>query len=152
MKTKIFTKKLLVTLSIVLIAVMALVIAGCTNNKKDEPTTTESVQTTEKTSVIHKGEGKNAFVFIVTDADGNNTHFMIKSDKETVGEALMELDLISGEEGQYGLYVKTVNGITLDYDKDKMYWAFYEENNYANQGVDQTPITEGGVYTFKAEK
>ena len=152
MKTKIFTKKLLVTLSIVLIAVMALVIAGCTNNKKDEPTTTESVQTTEKPSVIHKGEGENAFVFIVTDADGNNTHFMIKSDKETVGEALMELDLISGEEGQYGLYVKTVNGITLDYDKDKMYWAFYEENNYANQGVDQTPITEGGVYTFKAEK
>lgn len=152
MKTKIFSKKLLVTLSIVLIAVMALVIAGCTNNKTDEPTTTESVQTTEKPSVIHKGEGKNAFVFIVTDADGNNTHFMIKSDKETVGEALMELDLISGEEGQYGLYVKTVNGITLDYDKDKMYWAFYEENNYANQGVDQTPITEGGVYTFKAEK
>ena len=152
MKTKIFTKKLLVTLSIVLIAVMALVIAGCTNNKKGEPTTIESVQTTEKPSVIHKGEGENAFVFIVTDADGNNTHFMIKSDKETVGEALMELDLISGEEGQYGLYVKTVNGITLDYDKDKMYWAFYEENNYANQGVDQTPITEGGVYTFKAEK
>ena len=65
MKTKIFIKKLLVTLSIVLIAVMALVIAGCTNNKKDEPTTTESVQTTEKPSVIHKGEGKNAFVFIV---------------------------------------------------------------------------------------
>lgn len=152
MKTKIFSKKLLVTLSIVLIAVMALVIAGCTNNKTDEPTTTESVQTTEKPSVIHKGEGENAFVFIVTDADGNNTHFMIKSDKETVGEALMELGLISGEEGQYGLYVKTVNGITLDYDKDKMYWAFYEENNYANQGVDQTPITEGGVYTFKAEK
>jgi len=156
MKTKIFSKKLLVTLSIVLIAVMALVIAGCTNNKTDGLTTTEPVQTTadvtEKESVIHKGEGENAFVFIVTDAEGKNTHFMIKSDKETVGEALVELGLISGEEGQYGLYVKTVNGITLDYDKDKMYWAFYEENAYANQGVDQTPITEGGVYTFKAEK
>jgi hypothetical protein len=156
MKTKIFTKKLLVTLSIVLIAVMALVIAGCTNNKKDEPTTTESVQTTadvtEKESVIHKGEGKNAFAFIVTDAEGKNTHFMIKTDKETVGEALVELGLIAGDESEYGLYVKTVNGITLDYDKDKMYWAFYEENAYANQGVDQTPITEGRVYTFKAEK
>ena len=154
MKTKNFSKKLLVTLSIVLIAVMALVIAGCTNNNQTENPQTESTtaDVTENESVIYKGEGENAFVFIVTDAEGKNTHFMIKTNKETVGEALIELGLISGEEGQYGLYVKTVNGITLDYDKDKMYWAFYEENTYANQGVDQTPITEGGVYTFKAEK
>lgn len=154
MKTKIFSKKLLVTLSIVLIAVMALVVAGCTNNNQTENPQTENTtaEVTEKESVIYRGEGDKAFVFIVTDASGKNTHFMIKTNKETVGEALMELNLISGEDGQYGLYVKTVNGITLDYDKDKMYWAFYEENAYANQGVDQTPITEGGVYTFKAEK
>ena len=151
MKTKIFSKKLLVTLLVVLIAVMALIITGCTNNSQDEPTTTEPVQTTEQTSAIVKGEGKNAFVFIAVDLDGNSTHYMIKTDKETVGEALLENDLISGEDGQYGLYVKTVNGITLDYDKDGKYWAFYEENAYANQGVDQTPIKEGGVYTFKPE-
>ncbi len=152
MKTKIFSKKLLVTLSIVLIAVMALIIAGCSNNTQDEPTTTEPVQTTgAQTSAIVKGEGENAFVFIAVDLDGNSTHFMIKTDKETVGEALLENELIAGEDGQYGLYVKTVNGITLDYDKDGKYWAFYEENAYANQGVDQTSIKEGGVYTFKPE-
>ena len=153
MKTKIFSKKLLVTLLVVLIAVMALVIAGCTNNNnQDEPTTTEPVQTTEpKSSVIEKGEGENAFIFIAVDLDGNNTHYMIKTDKETVGEALIENGLISGDDGEYGLYVKTVNGITLDYDKDGKYWAFYEENTYANQGVDSTPIKEGGVYTFKPE-
>ena len=152
MKTKIFSKKLLVTLSIVLIAVMALFIAGCSNNNQDEPISTEPVQTTEpKSSVIEKGEGENAFIFIAVDLDGNNTHYMIKTDKETVGEALLENGLIAGEDGQYGLYVKTVNGITLDYDKDGKYWAFYEENTYANQGVDSTPIKEGGVYTFKPE-
>jgi hypothetical protein len=151
MKTKIFSKKLLVTLLVVLIAVMALIITGCTNNSQDEPTTTEPVQTTEQTSAIVKGEGENAFVFIAVDLDGNSTHYMIKTDKETVGEALVENGLIAGEDGQYGLYVKTVNGITLDYDKDGKYWAFYEENAYANQGVDQTPITEGRVYTFKPE-
>ena len=153
MKSKIFSKKLLVTLSIVLIAVMALIIAGCTNNNnQDEPTTTEPVQTTEpKSSVIEKGEGENAFIFIAVDVDGNNTHYMIRTNKETVGEALIENGLISGDDGEYGLYVKTVNGITLDYDKDGKYWAFYEENTYANQGVDSTPIKEGGVYTFKPE-
>ncbi len=151
MKTKIFSKKLLVTLLVVLIAVMALVIAGCTNNSSEEPTTTEPVQTTGQASAIVKGEGENAFVFIAVDLEGNSTHYMIKTDKETVGEALLENGLIAGEDGQYGLYVKTVNGITLDYDKDGKYWAFYEENAYANQGVDQTPITEGRVYTFKPE-
>ena len=152
MKNKFFNKKLLVTLSIVLIAVMALFIAGCSNNNQDEPISTEPVQTTEpKSSVIEKGEGENAFIFIAVDLDGNNTHYMIKTDKETVGEALIENGLISGDDGEYGLYVKTVNGITLDYDKDGKYWAFYEENTYANQGVDSTPIKEGGVYTFKPE-
>ena len=153
MKSKIFSKKLLVTLSIVLIAVMALIIAGCTNNNnQDEPTTTEPVQTTAgQSSVIDKGEGKNAFTFYVTDLDGNNTYFMIKTDKETVGEALVELELISGDESEYGLYVKTVNGITLDYDKDGKYWAFYENDAYASVGVDSTKITEGAVYSFKAE-
>jgi hypothetical protein len=151
MKTKIFSKKLLVTLLVVLIAVMALIIAGCTNNSQDEPTTTEPVQTTEQTSAIVKGEGENAFVFIAVDLDGNSTHYMIKTDKETVGEALVENGLIAGDDSEYGLYVKTVNGITLDYDKDGKYWAFYEENAYANQGVDSTPIKEGGVYTFKPE-
>ena len=152
MKNKFFNKKLLVTLLIVLIAVMALFIAGCSNNNQDEPISTEPVQTTEpKSSVIEKGEGENAFIFIAVDLDGNNTHYMIRTNKETVGEALIENGLISGDDGEYGLYVKTVNGITLDYDKDGKYWAFYEENTYANQGVDSTPIKEGGVYTFKPE-
>ena len=153
MKTKIFTKKLLVTLSIVLIAVMALVIAGCTNNNSSEtPTTEGTTKNTTQSSVTTKGEGETAFAFYVVDESGKETHFMIKTDKETVGEALVELGLIAGDESQYGLYVKTVNGITLDYDKDKMYWAFYEENTYANQGVDKTVISEGTVYSFRAEK
>ena len=68
-----------------------------------------------------------------------------------MGEALIEEELIAGEEGPYGLYVKTVNGITLDYDKDGKYWSFYVGEDYAITGVDQTEITDGAVYSFKAE-
>ena len=60
--------------------------------------------------------------------------------------------LISGEEGQYGLYVNTVNGITLDYETDGMYWAFYVNDTMAPTGVDMTEIKPGEVYSFKAEK
>ncbi len=90
-------------------------------------------------------------MFTATDTDGNETHFEIHTDRETVGEALTELDLISGDEGDYGLYVKTVNGITVDYDTDGKYWAFYVDGEYATAGVDATPVTPGASYSFKAE-
>ena len=47
--------------------------------------------------------------------------------------------------------VDTVNGITLDYNKDGKYWAFYINNEYAMTGVDSTPVEEGAAYAFVAE-
>ena len=67
-------------------------------------------------------------------------------------EALLELELINGDEGQYGLYVKEVNGITADYDVDQTYWAFYVDGEYAMSSVDTTEIEDGKTYSFKVEK
>lgn len=97
------------------------------------------------------GEGEKIFAFTVTDQDGNETSFEIHTDKETVGEALLEVGLIEGEDSEYGLYVKSVNGISADYDKDGVYWAFYVNGEYAQSGVDSTTITEGDTYSFKVE-
>lgn len=98
------------------------------------------------------GEGSRQFSLTVSDQDGNQTEFEIHTDQETVGAALQELELIDGEEGQYGLYVTSVNGITADYDKDGMYWAFYVDDAYAQTGVDATEIQEGASYALKLEK
>ena len=98
------------------------------------------------------GKGDTQFVFTVVDLDENETVYEIHTDKKTVGEALIELDLIQGEESEYGLYVKTVNGITIDPDKDGSYWAFYVDDEYAQTGVDSTEITPNASYAFKAEK
>ena len=78
--------------------------------------------------------------------------FEIHTDKEIVGEALLELELIEGEEGDFGLFVKAVNGIVADYDVDGTYWAFYVNGEYAMSGVDTTIIEEGTSYMFKVEK
>ena len=59
----------------------------------------------------------------MVDVDGNETNFVVNTDKETVGDALLEQNLIEGDDSEYGLYVKTVNGITVDYDTDHTYWA-----------------------------
>lgn len=97
------------------------------------------------------GEGSRIFSLTVTDQDGTESRYEVHTDKETVGDALQELGVIQGEESEYGLYVKTVNGLTLDYDKDGKYWAFYVNGEYASAGVDATAITEGDSYSFKAE-
>ncbi len=65
---------------------------------------------------------------------------------------MLELNLIAGDDSEYGLYVKTVNGITADYDVDQTYWAFYIDGEYAMTGVDTTDITPGVAYSFKVEK
>lgn len=91
------------------------------------------------------------FTFVVVGPDAKESTFQITTDKTTVGEALLEQGLIEGEQGDYGLYVKTVNGITLDYEKDGKYWAFYVDGEYGMSGVDTTEIVAGSTYTFKAE-
>lgn len=147
-KTK-FRRILSVILCVVLIAAMALFTNGCTDEKTPEATEKAA---TASDSVRELGEGEKSFDFTVTDADGNETHFKIHTDKTVVGEALQELGLLDGEEGPYGLYVKTVNGITYDYDTHGRYWAFYVNGEYAVTGVDVTEIEENATYSFKAEK
>lgn len=142
-------KLLSFVLCIVLIAATALLATGCSDNKTTEtPQTSEPTQAPAPAAVIEKGEGKTSFSFEVTDQDGTTTKFLIKTDKTVVGEALLEVGLIAGENGPYGLMVDTVNGITADYSKDKAYWAFYENGEYATKGVDQTTIDPAVVYSF----
>ncbi|MBP5312327.1 MAG: DUF4430 domain-containing protein [Clostridia bacterium] len=127
-----FNKKafLAIMLCVILTAVSVAGLAGCANND----------------------ETKVSFKFVVVGKDGAEKTFDITTTKATVGEALLEKNLIAGDVSEYGLYVKTVDGTTLDYNEDGYYWAFYVNGEYAAKGVDSTPADEGVTYTFKAEK
>ena len=132
-------------LTMLLIMTMAVSVIAC--GKKEEVSTETTVY--EDGAVI--GEGETSFELTVINMAGEEVAFEVKTDKETVGEALLENNVIAGEDGQYGLYVKTVNGETADYDKDGKYWAFYINGEYGMTGVDTTEIVEGDSYAFKAE-
>lgn len=151
MLKKITNRRLHLFLCIMLAAVMALAAAGCNGSKNDAAKDSGKTEGTKADGPV-LGEGNTQFTFTVVDAEDNETEFEIHTDKKTVGEALSELDLIAGDEGDYGLYVKTVNGITVDFDKDGAYWAFYIGDEYAATGVDSTEIEEGQEYSFKVEK
>ena len=132
-------------LCVVLIAAMALVTCGCSNNS------------TQWTTIVVKdgdtvGEGSTEFPLVITDQSGNETKVTVKTNQKTVGGALLEIKLIAGEMAEYGLYMKAVNGIVADYEKNQTYWAFYINGEYAMTGVDTTDIAADTTYSLKIEK
>lgn len=133
-----------------LLAVFALIAAllcGCASEKAPQESTDITFDTTETVF----GEGASSFTLEVTNVDGETKAFEVRTDETVVGKALLDIGLIAGEDGDYGLYVKTVMGITLDYDTDGKYWAFYIDGEYAMTGVDQTELVSGSTYAFRAE-
>lgn len=139
-------KYLSLILCMVLIAAMALFTTGCKGNTA-RVTGDGTFQDGDKV-----GKGSISFTLTVADQDGKEATCTVKTDKTILGEALQDLGILEGEEGPYGLYVKTVNGITADYDLDGVYWAFYIDGEYAMTGADVTEIVDGATYTFKVEK
>ena len=55
----------------------------------------------------------------------------------------------TGTEGAYGLMINTVNGETADYSVDQSYWSFIINGEYAMEGMNTTPITDGGQYKLE---
>lgn len=139
-------------LCIVLIAALALFASGCGDTSSTPDSNTPETNDALNNDVTVLGEGETQFTFLVVDGEGKETAFEIHTDKTTVGEALLELGLIEGEPGEFGLYVKTVNGIFAEYESTGTYWAFYINGEYAMSGVDLTEITADTVYTLKVER
>lgn len=94
------------------------------------------------------GEGETTIYVTVKDLDGTVTKFQVNTDAKTVGEALVAVELIAGDESDWGLMVTAVNGITADWDTEKAYWAFYIGEEYAQTGVDATDIVADTEYSF----
>lgn len=156
MKNTIITK-----LSLLIVLVMMFTLASCDiwsgasittttigGDQEQLPAIWENATYTENTEL---GNGAKTFTFEV-EADGYSVTFTIHTDADIVGDALIAHGLIAGDDSQYGLYVKTVNGMLSDWDIDQTYWAFYINGGYGMSGVDTTPIAEGEVYSFVRSK
>ena len=87
---------------------------------------------------------KTITVQIIVDGQDTVTK-SITTDAAYLREALEEEKLIAGEESQYGLFVKTVNGVTVDESKQQ-WWCFTKGGADLFTGVDTTPIADGDTY------
>ncbi len=151
--------KLFFILCTVLIAAVALCTMGCTKETPAQDTqATATAQSGEPTVTAYSytpaeeiGNGEKTLWLNVVHSDGSEKGFCIKTDKETVGDALVEVGLITADMTEYGMYIKTVDGETLDYDANKLYWAFFVDNEYAVKSVDKTEINQYITYYLKAQ-
>ena len=91
-------------------------------------------------------EGSKAITVTVVHADGSEKTFRYQTDEAYLGVLLLAEGLIEGEAGPYGLYIKKVDGEVADYDQNKAYWSLFVGDEYATQGIDLTPLTDGGIY------
>ncbi len=90
--------------------------------------------------------GTKSFTLEIVHKDGSTKNLQLKSNGEYLGQFLQDEGIISGEMGQYGLYIHEVDGEKAVYEVDGAYWAFYVDGEYAMVGIDLTPIEEGKVY------
>ena len=152
-------------LALILALIMTLCFFSCNKDEAETPETTVADGSEAGGSIAPEGLWANATyledttfgegaktVTVKVIADGKSVTFTVKTDAKTLGEALIAHDLIAGDQGDFGLYIKFVNGIRADYDLDRRYWSFTKNGEYMMTGADMTDIADGEAYEFTYAK
>ncbi|WP_455716107.1 DUF4430 domain-containing protein [Anaerosporobacter sp.] len=100
-------------------------------------------------------KGSKSITVTVIDDKDNRTTYDHKTDAEFLRAALEEIDglTVEGEEAQYGLFVKTVNGLTADYNVNGAFWSFSVNGEDCNNGIETQPVYDGDTFeiTYEAQ-
>ena len=149
-------KKILSLVSVMLVISMLLISCSFVGTQGNNGNSQAENQNGIWTNALYQndteiGEGAKTVQVEVKAGDKSIT-FTVHTDKDTLGEALLEHGLIEGDQGAYGLYVKKVNGIRADYDLDGAYWGLYKNGEMCMTGVDSTEIADGEHYEFVYSK
>ena len=77
--------------------------------------------------------------------------YTIETDEKTLGDALKALNIIEGDDSEFGIYIKKTNGIVADYDIDASWWGFNKvledgTREIMLSGVDSVDIVGGEVF------
>ena len=92
-------------------------------------------------------EGSKTITVDVTHKDGTTNTFEIHTDAEFLRGALEQENLVAGEESEFGLYMLTMDGETVD-EANQEWWGYTKSGEMVNYGVDTCPIADGDHYEF----
>lgn len=129
-------KKALRILTLILSLLLALTAFVACNEPTEAPNTEGSTATATKITITVQ----------VVDDKGETKSYTIETAEKYLRGALEQENLVEGEDGPYGLYIKKVNGLSADYATDGAYWAIHEGDAEAMTGVDEIELKDGGLY------
>ena len=149
-KKNILLRLLSLVAVLAMVAVMTISLASC-GSDKDPVDTGDKIETP-----AHSGSDTEKLIAITVDVihgDGSTKSFDIScADGATLRAALESIDLVDGDESEFGLYVKVVDGERADYDADGAYWGFTQNGEYMMSGVDTTIVADGDKFEIKYTK
>lgn len=126
-------------LTLVLVLALCLLLVACGETPPPEESLWDSATYTADATV---GEGART-VTLRVEAGERSVTLTVKTDEDTLGEALYALGLINDPS-----FFDTVCGMRADFDATGAYWAFYIGGDYATLGVADAGITGGESFAL----
>ena len=120
-------KKIIAAASVLIIFVCVLCAVLFMGNKK------ETKEGTKKVSIE------------VVHGDGKAETFEYNTEAEFLGEILKENELVEGEEGEYGLFITSVDGEKAD-DTKEQWWCITKGGAQVNTSADKTSVQDGDKF------
>ena len=92
---------------------------------------------------IPKGQtGAKEITVTVVHADQSSKDFVYQTDEAYLGAVIEAEGLVEGTDGDYGLFITSVDGETAD-DSKEQWWCITKGGESVNTSADQTPIENG---------
>lgn len=91
-------------------------------------------------------DGGKTITVTVVHGDKTEKNFTYTTQEEYLGPVLLAEGLVAGEESEYGLYIKVVDGEKAVYEEDNAYWSLYVGEEMATTGADGTVIHDGDTF------
>ena len=88
--------------------------------------------------------GKNITVTVIH-KDESQKVFELSTDQEYLGPALVEGKVVEDNQSDYGLYILTADGETVD-EANQEWWCLTKGGAEVTLGADQQPIADGECY------
>lgn len=126
--------KSIILAAIALVVVVAAMLAAFFLTRPSAPVPEDGTQAAGKT-----------FTVIVIHGNETQKDFTYTTDANKLGAFLEENGLIDSTGADVGMF-HTVDGEKADWNENRSYWALYEGDTYANQGIYDTLITDGAVF------
>ena len=98
-----------------------------------------------KNFMLKGAEGDKTVTVKVVHGDGSEKEFSYATDEAYLGAVIQAENLVEGEEGQYGLFMTSVDGEKAD-DSKQQWWCLTKGGEQVNTSADQTPIEDGDTF------